>query len=58
MIKVQTHKSAVSEFWFQHIFQRKSHDVVEVLHLKHEKDEQLHSNKNVLNYSTDGSYHL
>lgn len=58
MIKVETHKSAVSEFCLQHIFQRKRHNVVEVLHLKQEKEQITKQRKRVPLLATDGSYHL
>lgn len=41
MGSVYTHESAVPEFWLQHIFQWKCHDVVEVLHLKQARAKQI-----------------
>lgn len=38
--KIQTHQSAVSKLRLQHIFQRKRHDVVKVLYLKHVREQK------------------
>lgn len=39
-ISIQTHQSAVSKLRLQHIFQRKRHDVVKVLYLKHVREQK------------------
>lgn len=38
--KIQTHQSAVPKLRLQHIFQRKRHDVVKVLYLKHVREQK------------------